>query len=108
MNVEREQNVAKTSRENEELMKKGKLNWCLIQELQELWSPSSSVWGGLCRILAQMCFTDMLLVAAELDTGRISADDKNLQQKRSPRGDLMSVQPERHFWASGKASFIWH
>lgn len=36
MNVEREQNVAKTSRENEELMKKGKLNWCLIRELKEL------------------------------------------------------------------------
>lgn len=36
MNVEWEQNVAKTSRENQELMKKGKLNCCSIWVLKEL------------------------------------------------------------------------
>jgi len=36
MNIEQEQNVAKTSRENEELMKKGKLNCCFMWEFKEL------------------------------------------------------------------------
>lgn len=82
MNAEWEENVAKTSQENEELLKKGNLNCCFLWELRELWTPApaSEAWSGESRETGS---TDMPIVAGESDAERIlSGDGGDPQQKR--------------------------